>query len=281
MHPGVEGIVHEQVHQEGTDHAALRGAAFAWNTNAVCFERRNQPPLDVQQNPVFLDVGTHRFHQQLMIDVIEGCLDIKLHHPVVSPAALTRDRHRLLRRSSRPVSVRVRMEDRVQLRLDEKLDHGLRDTVTDRGHSQLARASRCLGNLYLLDRRREVRPRRHPIPQLVEILRQVPLEIGDGFIVDASSTAVGPDLLVGLPYRALRNVIRFRRVHAAHPRRLAALVGRITPPLRSTSITEASSLLREAPPLVPAFGILPHGVGHLSFSFASGTRFSRSVPKPV
>jgi len=28
-------------------------------------------------------------------------------------------------------------------------------------------------------------------------------------------------------------------------------------------------------------GILPHGVGHLSFPFASATRFSRSIPKPV
>src|SRR4051794_29046122 len=27
-------------------------------------------------------------------------------------------------------------------------------------------------------------------------------------------------------------------------------------------------------------GILPHGVSHLSFPFASATRFSRSVPKP-
>ena len=28
-------------------------------------------------------------------------------------------------------------------------------------------------------------------------------------------------------------------------------------------------------------GILPCGVGHLSFSFASETRFSRSIPKPI
>jgi hypothetical protein len=28
-------------------------------------------------------------------------------------------------------------------------------------------------------------------------------------------------------------------------------------------------------------GILPHGVWPLSFPFASGTRFSRSIPKPV
>ena len=124
-------------------------------------------------------------------------------------------------------------------------------------------------------------------PQTIEAtvegqtLKQVLLEVGDGFIVDAGSTTVGFDLLVCLPYRTLRYAIRFRRVHAAHPRRLATLVGRITPPLRSTSITEASSLLREASPLVPSIGVLPRGVGHLSFPFASGERFSRSVPKPV
>src|SRR5690242_4893588 len=120
-----------------------------------------------------------------VIDLIEGRLDIKLHDPVVSPAAFTSDRHGLLRRASRPIPIGVGMEDRVELWLDEKLDDGLRNTVTDRGHSQLARASRCLGNLYLLHRRREVRSRRHPVPQLVKILRPVLLELGDGLIVDA------------------------------------------------------------------------------------------------
>ena len=78
------------------------------------------------------------------------------------------------------------------------------------------------------------------------------VEPGQTCFVDAGSTTVGFDLLVCLPYRALRYAIRFRRGHAAHPRRLATFVGRITPPLRSTPITEASSLLREAPPLIPA-----------------------------
>jgi hypothetical protein len=59
-------------------------------------------------------------------------------------------------------------------------------------------------------------------------------------------------LLVGLPHRALGYAIRFRRVHAAHPLRLTALFGQMTPPLRSTPITRASALLRAAPPLVSA-----------------------------
>ena len=64
-------------------------------------------------------------------------------------------------------------------------------------------------------------------------------------------------------------------------RRLATFVNRITLPLRSTShykgfiTTTGSSAPRSG------IGILPHGVCHLSFPFPSGTRFSRSIPKPV
>lgn len=88
--------MHEQIHQHGTDHAALRGASFALNANAICcLERSNQPSLDVQQYPVLFDMGSHRFHQQFMINVIESRLDIKLHHPVVSPAAFACDRYGL------------------------------------------------------------------------------------------------------------------------------------------------------------------------------------------
>lgn len=236
-----------------SEYPALRRAALARQLGSICgFERRNEPSFDVQKDPVFLDVGAHRLHQQLMIDLIKGRLDVKFDHPVVAPAALTGDRHCLFRRPSRPVPVRVRMEERIEIRLDDELDDGLRNTVSDRGDSQLSRPSVCLGDLHLLHRRREVCSRRHPVPHLVEVPRQVALKHCDGFIIDACSTPVGLDVLVCLPYRALCNAIRLRRCHAAHPRRLTALVGRMTSPLRSASITEASSLLRTTPPLAPA-----------------------------
>lgn len=58
LHPSVKGVMHEQIHQHGTDHAALRGATFALNANAICcLERSNQPSLDVQQYPVLFDMG--------------------------------------------------------------------------------------------------------------------------------------------------------------------------------------------------------------------------------
>jgi hypothetical protein len=57
-------------------------------------------------------VAADRLHQEAMIDLIEGRLDVELHHPVISPAPLSGDGNRLFRRASRPVSIGVRMEDR-------------------------------------------------------------------------------------------------------------------------------------------------------------------------
>jgi WD40 repeat protein len=49
-----------------------------------------------------------------------------------------------------------------------------------------------------------------PVPQLVQIAREVLLEHGDRFIVHPCSTPVGPHQLICFPYRALRNAVRFR-----------------------------------------------------------------------
>ena len=175
------------------------------------------------------------------------------------------------------------MEHRIQHRLDDLLDHGLRNPIRHRGNSQLSRAALCLRNFYLLHRRREIRTRRHPVPQLVQILRQVLLEHRDSFIIDAGSTPVGLYLLVCLPHCAFRNDIRFRRGHA----RSSPLAGWqpsldwTTPPLRSSLITRGFLATTGSSAPRSGIGILPHGVCHLSFPFSSRARFSRSVPKPA
>ncbi|MNT46636.1 hypothetical protein D3C72_1832960 [compost metagenome] len=48
LHPSVECVVHEQVHQDRTDHTALGCAPRAGHTYPVrCLEWCNQPPFDV------------------------------------------------------------------------------------------------------------------------------------------------------------------------------------------------------------------------------------------
>ena len=168
LHPSVKRIMHKQIHQNRTDHTSLRGTTFPQQVLAFrSFERCSKPSLDIQQDPVFLDVAANCLHQEPMIDLIKGSLDVKLDHPVIFPAPLSGDGNRLFRRSSRPVSIRVRMEYRIEYRLDDKFDDGLRNAIRHGGDTEFAKAALCLRNFNLLDRRREVRPRRHPVPQFV------------------------------------------------------------------------------------------------------------------
>src|SRR5665647_1083691 len=110
------------------------------------------------------------------------------------------------------------MKYRVEYRFNDELDNGLPNPIRDGGYTKFTKATRCLWNFNLPDRRREIRPRRHPVPQLVEILRQVLLKHRDRFIVDAGSASVGLHFLVRVPHGAFRNTVRFCRCHVTHPR---------------------------------------------------------------
>ena len=69
LHPCVKRIVHEQIHQHRADHSALGCTAHPRQSRFVCsLKRRSQPPLDIQQDPVRLDVPAHRLEQEAMID---------------------------------------------------------------------------------------------------------------------------------------------------------------------------------------------------------------------
>jgi len=73
LHPCVERIVHEQIHQHRADHSTLRCTSRSWQSRPICsLEWRSQPPLDIQQKPVHLDVLAYRLEQEVMIDLIKG-----------------------------------------------------------------------------------------------------------------------------------------------------------------------------------------------------------------
>ena len=99
---------------------------------------------------------------------------------------------------------------------------------------------------------------------------------------DAGSTTIGLYSLVCLPHCAFRNYIRFRRGPVAHPR---LRVGNFTRPDNAAPslLSHYKRFLATTSSSAPrsGIGILPHGVCHLSFPFASRARFSRSAPKPA
>ncbi len=151
------------------------------------------------------------------------------------------------------------------------------------------------------DRRRHVAPRGHPIPELVEVHRKVPLVRLDRLLVDPFRSPVGLDPSPCLPDQPLGNrkrlAIRFRLAHPVPPAspRLTSQQARMTLPLRSSPITGPSPLLRSGPPLCPASVHSPSRISRLELSLPPATaghnrstgrsrarddRFPRSTPEP-
>src|ERR1700681_1026710 len=60
----------------------------------------------------------------------------ELKNPVILPAPLTRDPHGVQSRFSRSVTIGVRQEDRIEIRLYQLFDNHLRDAIADSGHTQ-------------------------------------------------------------------------------------------------------------------------------------------------
>src|ERR1700681_3763865 len=75
--------------------------------------------------------------------------------------------------------------------------------------------------LHSLHRRRKVGPRRQPIPDPVQIVLQILVELLESHPVHPRRTLIGLPLPIGLPYLPLRNIKRLtwwlQLVHATPP----------------------------------------------------------------
>ncbi len=151
-----------------------------------------------------------------------------------------------------------------------------------------------LGYLHRPDRPREIRPRRHPIPQRVEVPREVLLELLDAHAVGPGRSAIVLDLQPRIPHQSLGDVMRLalqlRLMHAIPSFRLTTSTIQNDPPLGSPPLryAEASQLLQASPPACPATvlcssRILPLGALPLAASLpatVSGLAFTRSIEEP-
>ncbi len=110
----------------------------------------------------------------------------------------------------------------------------------------------ALGYLDEPHRRRVIRTRRHPVPDLVQVSLKVLLERRQGNAINATRPAVRPYLSVGVPDQLLRNFewlcLRQRLLPSLVDRRLR-LESRV-PSLHPHY--QASSLIRTRPPLCSA-----------------------------
>src|SRR3954468_24712100 len=112
-----------------------------------------------------------------MIEIVKEPFDIQIDDPVRTPAPLPGRRYRVQGRLAGAIPVRVVMETRLDQRLQMHLDDHLRHPISDRGNPQRPQAPGGLRDLDETHRRWEVTPRGHSIPDLVEVILQVRLEV--------------------------------------------------------------------------------------------------------
>src|SRR5437899_2272591 len=188
---------------------------------------------------------TNRREQQLPIDTVEVSFNIKVEHPVVSPAALTGLAHSIDCRFAGSVAVGVRMKHRLQKRLQVTADDFLGNAVGNRWNAQWPRTAPCFRNIDPPHRRRKIAPRGHAIPEFVEVTRKVGLERRNRLSIYSSRPLVRLHTFEGFSDFPFGDLERLCLVHGT------------TQPPRSSSITEPSSLLRAAPSLRSASVLSP------------------------
>src|ERR1017187_1554144 len=189
---------------------------------------------------------------------VEERLDVEVEHPVVSPASLTRRAHGINRRAAWSVTVGVRMEHRVQARLQIPADNLLRDSIRQRWDTQRPRPAPRLRNVHPPHRLGEIASRGQSVPELVEIVLEINLKVCDRLPVYSSRSLVGLHLLEGLPDFPLRDVKRLCLGHVAPPvAGWPPVLGGLPQSLRSSPVTGLSSLLRTAPSLCSTSVLLP------------------------
>ena len=162
------------------------------------------------------------------------------------------------------------MELRFHDRLQIPLGHCLRDAIGDRRDAQRPHASVSFGDLHEPDRTWKVRPRGHPIPDLVEVPLQIRLERFDGLSVHSRRAAIRLNALVRFPHLLLGNLKRLCLIHELLPSRVDPQIrpGGSTPLLHRRY--SASSLVRVDPSLRSASVLCSSRVCRLESSLHIG-----------
>ena len=286
LHPPVERVVQKQVGEQRTGHTALRGALGPLLPDAVRpLNGSAKPPPNVQPYPGQISVMCNGTFDQIMRNGIKECSDVQIDHPIELPAAFPCHSDRIERRTTGPIAIGIRVELRFHRRLQDHLHDRLRHAIGDRRDAERSHAAPVLGDLDEPHRRRMIRARRHPIPDLVQVSLQILLECRQRHAIDSPRTAVRPHLSVGVPDQTLRNLewlyLRHRllpslvdrpprlesRVPSLHPHYRASSLIRTRPSLCSASVLGSSRVCR----LEVSLGIGAPGshVPHRSLSLVS------------
>ena len=187
-HPLIKHVMKEQVRQQRTDNSALRGALLP--LYRVLLPRSANGALShrsmYENDPATVRMFPYRTHKQFMIDVVEQTLEYQTPAPShnASIAFAYPPAHHA--RFARPIPVGVRDESVAPLSVPSTsltTIWAIRSATV--GTPRTLVPSALLRYRYRLYRWRKVRSRRHPIPELVEIIFQILLKLLDRLLIDS------------------------------------------------------------------------------------------------
>src|ERR1700674_4866141 len=158
-----------------------------------------------------------RLEEQLPVDTVEEGAYIEIEHPVVAPAALASLAHGINCRFAGPVAVGVGVEHRLQNGLQVTTGDLLGNAVGDSWNPQRPRPAICLRNTDPQYRRRKIAPRRQPVPELVEVVPKISLELRNRLSVYPSRSLVRLHTFESFPDLPLGDLERLRLVHGLLP----------------------------------------------------------------
>jgi site-specific DNA recombinase len=201
------------------DRRALRAATIPADQGAIgSLHGCGQPPLHVQQHPRQVGVVSHRPEYEIMIKIVEKPLNVQIDHPVGVPTPFPAYPDRIQRAATRPIPIRIGVEDPLHARLQVHGHDRLRDSVRDSRHPEDPDPiSIGLRYFHHPHRWRKVTPGRHPIPQFKQVPLQVLFELLDRYPVHSRRTLVGLHPSISLEDRLLGNTERLRSAHLVPP----------------------------------------------------------------
>ena len=120
--------------------------------------------------------------------------------------------------------------------------------------------------------------RRHPVPDLVEVVFQVPCKIFDRLVINSSRSLVRFDAFVRFPNHSFWDLVRLASFIGSSHCWLTSFQSWMTQPLCSSPITGESTLLLAGPSLLSASVLGSLWVLHLDFSLGIGEAGSH-VPR--
>ena len=137
-----------------------------------------------------------------MGNAVEEGPDVKIDHPVLVPTPLPAHGQSVMGGTPPTVAVAVGMEDRLQLLLQQHRCRGLGHPVHRVRHPEGPDPRPVIFRyLHRPHRPREIAPRSHPVPQLVEVVPPPLAEHGDADGVHTGRTTIRPDPLPRPPPR--------------------------------------------------------------------------------